>query len=49
MKTQNIFSHSTWLNPSKDIAYENIVKGINEQKQALEVFIQKETLKKTFT
>ena len=45
---KHIFTQYIWLNPSKDIAYENIVKGINEQKQALEVFIQKETLKNIY-
>ena len=39
---QHIFTQCIWLNPSPDIVYENIFKGANEQKEVIEVFIQKE-------
>ena len=42
----HIFTQCIWLNHSRDIAYENIFKGTNEQKQAIEVFIQKEIQRK---
>ena len=38
----HIFTQYIWLNPSTDIVYENIFKGANEQKEVIEVFIQKE-------
>ena len=43
---KHIFTQCIWLNPSKDIAYEDIFEGTNEQKQAIEVFIQKEIQRK---
>jgi hypothetical protein len=37
----HIFTQCIWLNPSTDIVYENIFKAANEQKEVIEVFIQK--------
>ena len=42
----HVFTQCIWVNPSPNASYENIFKGPDEQKETIQVFIQKESQRK---